>query len=105
MPDGVEVAHLLLDAALGPGGLRAGLLQDPLQDGAVPVGQLVEGALAALVGRDRVGLQPAAVGELVEVIAGLHGRVERGRVDRLQGRGVTEQSGPTVPPPRRRGTG
>ena len=77
---GVEVAHLLLQAAGGRLG-RGRLLQDLLEDEPVAFLHLVEGAPAGLIGRDGVGLDPVAVGVLEKVLAGGDGGVQVGGLD------------------------
>ncbi len=88
---GEEVTHLLLDAALGPGVLGAGLVKDLFEDLAVVVAHLGEGAVDGLVCGQRMALQPPAVGEVVEVVAGLHRGVEVGGVDAV-GAGLGHQA-------------
>ena len=77
----VEVAELLrVGRALGriPGG---GGLEDLAKNLLVPFGEDRGGPPEAPVGRDGVGGQPAAAGELVEVVTGLHRLVERSGVE------------------------
>ena len=81
-------------------------LEDLVQVLAVPLGELVEAAPARLVGRDRVGLAPAAARELVEVHAGVdrRGRGRRRRSGRRPAAAAGAAAG-SRPRPRRRAGG
>jgi hypothetical protein len=62
-------------------------LEDPTQDLVVPFLQLVEAAPARAVGRNGIGGEPSAAGELVEVGARIDRAVERGQLEARGGPG------------------
>jgi hypothetical protein len=76
-----EVAQQLVHAAARRVLLLCRRLQDLAQQALVAVGDLVPGAPAAVLGRHRVVLHPAAVDEGVDVRARVHAAVEVGRVE------------------------
>src|SRR5215470_6184520 len=73
---GVGVAGELLGAAGGPVSLRRGLLEERLETLAIGVAREGAAAPARLPLRDRMGGQPAAVGEGVEIGARVDATVE-----------------------------
>ena len=79
---GVEVAHLPREGIRGVG-LAAGIrFEDLAEDLLVALEHLAEGAapLRSIFGNGR-SCKPAAAGEPVEVVAGIHRPIERGEID------------------------
>ena len=83
---GVQVADLLLDrAGLRAGCILCGRLHDVMLGIEAVLAQLVEGAPAGAVGRDRVGGDPLGVDEFVEIRAGLVHRTQLADVEHRRG--------------------
>ena len=78
-PGGERVAQQPIELVLG---LGLGALEQLAQHDLVAPAHLLEGAPGAVPGRDRVRVDPAAVGEAVEVDAGIGARITVGGVQR-----------------------
>ena len=71
---GIEVTHLLLNAAARVVGSQVG--DDVLDLVAAVLGQLVEGAETRILRVERIGLHPTAACVLIEVLARMRTRIE-----------------------------
>ena len=98
-PGGERVAQQPVELVLRLG-RRA--LQQLAQHDLVAPAHLLEGAPGAVPGRDRVRVDPAAVGEAVEVDAGIGGRIAVGGVQRHRGRSMSARTARDGPVPVRR---
>src|ERR1700682_4841103 len=54
---------------------------------AIQFEELIEASIRGLIGRERVTLEPALAGKLVEVVAGVHGSINQRRIEDVKFRG------------------